>query len=103
MMSRQTFLRAHVFPLTDVYSAMRAHVLHEEGEGEDGRGRLIPSNYNYAAYQAACCISIEETDAGESAACISIEGLSGGSHDVTPLLDGDAADADPDDVAHGAT
>ena len=92
---------------------------HEEGEGEDGRGRLIPSYYNGTACQAACCFSIKETDAdvGESAsvaarvavaaACISIEGRSGGSHDVTPdplcLLDGVAAVADPDEVAHGAT
>ena len=63
---------------------------HEEGEGEDGRGRLIPSYYNGTACQAACCFSIKETDAdvGESAsvaarvavaaACISIEGRSGG-------------------------
>ena len=30
-------------------------------------------------------------------------GRSGGSHDVTPHLDGVAAVADPDEVAHGAT
>ena len=66
------------------------------------------------AHVVALALAMRYREGDNGRAGVSIEGRSGGSHDVTPLLDGDAGDvivikrgdgtvADPDEVAHGAT